>query len=180
MKICTKCNILKSLSNFYKDKRSSDGHYSKCKTCHSSVCMDYQKNHKEDYNTNSKRWSKNNPEKIQSKLKLYRADPKNREKTRQWNANYKSRNKSKINAINAGRRAAQLQATPKWLTAKHKAEIDFFYWLSDTVTGMFGVQHHVDHIEALQGENFRGLHVPWNLQVITAFDNMSKHNKLTA
>lgn len=83
-------------------------------------------------------------------------------------------------AIQAQRNAAKLSATPGWLTKQHRDEIAATYALSATRTASTGVPHNVDHIVPLRSDVVCGLHVPWNLQVITAEANRSKSNSLVA
>lgn len=67
---------------------------------------------------------------------------------------------------------------PGWLTAIQHAQMDEFYDVAVARTMQTGIPHVVDHIHALKGKNFRGLHVPWNLQVVTAIENHAKYNLL--
>jgi len=93
---------------------------------------------------------------------------------------YSKANPAKRNAKNAKRRATKLNATPCWLTKEHFKQIEAFYFEAQQLTLSTGVNHQVDHIYPLQGENVCGLHVPSNLQVLTATENISKSNKFTA
>ena len=69
------------------------------------------------------------------------------------------------------------RATPNWLTSKQLAEIMEIYEEARRITAETGALHVVDHIWPLRGKNSCGLHVPWNLQIVTSAENDSKGNK---
>lgn len=71
-------------------------------------------------------------------------------------------------AANAKRRAAELNAIPSWADLGEIAKI---YLLCPE-------GYHVDHEIPLQGPNVCGLHVEYNLQYLTAEENLKKGNKL--
>lgn len=79
--------------------------------------------------------------------------------------------------VNARRRRFR-QATPNWLDVAQKMEIRLKYRLALELSRRTGVLHVVDHEIPLQGETVCGLHVPWNLRVITQEENLAKSNKL--
>jgi hypothetical protein len=87
-------------------------------------------------------------------------------------------NNPAIAAANGMKRyAAKLKRTPPWLTVQHFKQIENMYERAKIAEDFTGKKHHVDHIEPLQGKNVSGLHVPWNLQVMTASENISKGNR---
>lgn len=112
-----------------------------------------------------------NKQKINLWRRPYKAQWRDRQKTSPYfkakNCHYSSK-----------RRASLLKATPKWLTIEHWLKIEQFYLEAARLTSLTGISHHVDHIHPLQHPDLSGLHVPWNLQVIPAFMNLKKSNKL--
>ena len=86
-------------------------------------------------------------------------------------------NRDVKNSNNAKRRAAKLQATPPWLTTHQLQEIDEHYAMAKELEKVFPWPQHVDHIEALQGNDVCGLHVPWNLQILSRKANLEKGNR---
>jgi 5-methylcytosine-specific restriction endonuclease McrA len=99
------------------------------------------------------------------------------EKTRHKLA-HKQENPDYYKSLVSARRRRFRDATPKWLTAEHKLEIRLKYRLAIELSRRLGVPHAVDHIIPLQGEEVCGLHVPWNMEVITQEQNLKKYNKL--
>lgn len=101
----------------------------------------------------------------------------NRDKHRELTRHWRETNPDKMNAYAAKRRAAKLQRTPNWITQEHLIEIETFYSAAIAFRIYTGHEYHVDHMVPLQGKTVSGLHVPWNLQVILADDNLKKNNK---
>ena len=87
---------------------------------------------------------------------------------------YNRNNKAKILAHRTKRKIKIKRATPSWVDFEAIKKI---YIKRQVVSERTGIQHHVDHIVPLLGKNVCGLHVPWNLQVIPAADNLRKSNK---
>lgn len=124
----------------------------------------------------SKKWQKENIQK-HNKTKLNWAR-KNPQKTRAAISNWQKNNPEKHCANQAKRRSTKIKRTPNWLTKEHFQEINFFYDLAKELTKNTKIEHHVDHIIPLNGKTVSGLHVPWNLQVLTKEQNLRKGNSM--
>ena len=96
---------------------------------------------------------------------------------REYQKAWKERNITWVRADTKARRRKHREATPKWLTKKEKSEIRELYKIAITMSKTTGEQYVVDHIVPLRGEGVCGLHVPWNLRVITQEENLKKSNK---
>jgi hypothetical protein len=86
---------------------------------------------------------------------------------------------SNIGGFRRMRAQSVRQRCPKWLTDKQWHEMDAFYREAARLTRETGTMYHVDHVIPLQGKTVSGLHVPWNLQVITAGENFRKSARLS-
>lgn len=76
----------------------------------------------------------------------------------------------------AKRRARKLNAMPVWLTEEHHQQIQAIYDQRSDLTEEHGIAYDVDHIVPLQNPYVCGLHVPWNLQILTSTENQQKSN----
>lgn len=107
-----------------------------------------------------------------------------------WHAEYREQNREKVRAIKsawmranrgyaralcAKWNAAKLQACPVWVDWD---ALQTIYREAVRVTRETGIKHDVDHIVPLQSPVVCGLHVPWNLQILTRSENARKSNRV--
>lgn len=181
-KICSKCREQKLFTEFNKNKAQRDGYNNNCKIC---VKL-YNSLNANKISERSREYYKINKQRLLDKQDSYRKynidkivqyRKNTRKTTFKYNKKYREDNKLKFLVYSANRRAAKLNATPKWLTKEEHQQIEEFYQISQAFKLYTGQDYHVDHIVPLQGENVCGLHVPWNLQVLEASENIRKSNK---
>lgn len=91
---------------------------------------------------------------------------------------WKDKNLLWVRADTKARRRKHRQATPKWLNRQQKTDIRAFYQAAITMSKTSGEQYVVDHIWPLRSDSVCGLHVPWNLRVVTQQENLAKSNTL--
>ena len=147
---------------------------------------DKWKEYRKRDNEKKKEARKLNPDKHRAYNREYRH--KNPEKMRRLRRRYRERNAEKLHAkekiwrikanrkgMESARRRAELaHRIPSWSDLK---AIDMIYKECQRISKETGIKHNVDHIYPLKGKTVSGLHVPNNLRIIPAIDNLRKHNK---
>lgn len=111
----------------------------------------------------------------ETRRKYYEA---NKEKFKAWTLGWMRKNKAVVNARTMEYHIKKVSSTPNWLNDSMRNDIRRCYAEACELTKTTGVKHHVDHIIPIRGKNVCGLHVPWNLRVITAAENVRKSNKI--
>jgi 5-methylcytosine-specific restriction endonuclease McrA len=101
----------------------------------------------------------------------------NKAKHKEYGKTHYQKNRAEYLASNRYRKALLKQRVPSWLTDSDKKAIVEIYKEARRLTETTGIRHHVDHIVPLQGKTVSGFHVPWNLQILTAEENLRKNNK---
>lgn len=157
-------------------KEYAKNYYKNNKSRHSELVIKYNLENKEELTEYRKRYYIENREKKLKYAKEYRQN--NLELKRQKDKEYALKHPEKLRANKAKRKKAVRKATPNWLTKEQLNEIELFYALAIKLETQTGIEHQVDHIVPIQGKEVCGLHVPWNLQVLTFKENREKSNKL--
>jgi len=107
----------------------------------------------------NRRWYKNNKKQILAQKQKYYSQAK---------ADFYFRNQL--------RRAQKLLATPAWVNLEAIQAVYTEAYRRSREKEDFS--YHVDHIVPLKHSLVCGLHVPWNLRIVPAEENLSKGNKL--
>lgn len=132
-----------------------------------------QYNKREDVKDKKHEWYQANREQV-----IATAAARPPERLREYRNAWKQNNLLQVRADTKARRRKHRQATPPWITRKQKSEIRNLYQIAITMTKTTGEQYVVDHIVPLRSDVVCGLHVPWNLRVMTQEENLKKSNKL--
>jgi 5-methylcytosine-specific restriction endonuclease McrA len=153
---CPRCDTVKDIEDFSIDASRKSGRQCYCRECQLKI---YEGKKEKAKKQRQARYAAN---KDKEKLKM---------------KEYYSSNRAGYRERNALRRASKLSATPSWLTLSDLCRIKSIYIEAQELSKSSGKEWHVDHIVPLQHERVCGLHVPWNLQIITATENYAKSNK---
>lgn len=161
-KKCTTCGAVKSYEEFYAaNQHGKPGRKAICIPCDKIAGKIYRAKNREKERSRQAEWTKNNREKANARV--YR---------------YQKRNPQRASDAASRKYYALKAATPRWLTVGNLVEIKWAYELAKERSLSTGNPHVIDHIIPLQGENICGLHVPWNLQILTRSENSKKGNKV--
>ena len=199
MKKCSKCNTLKSLDSFYKNKNKKadpDGYARWCKDCMKKYCANWYSENREKLDVKNKEWRKQNPDKIRMIEKRYKEkDPiKWRNIFRKWEfRTYHNNLKYRLNQIlssNIRRSLKHNKNGRKWEKLIGYTCEELMKHLEKQFTnGMswnnYG-QWHIDHKIPISVFNFnKPEHIDFqrcwalsNLQPLWAKDNNEKRAKL--
>jgi hypothetical protein len=141
----------------------------------------YAEKHKDKVSSAIKKWNSEHKEKMLEAAKRHYEKIKSNDEFKKLNASkvreWASKNPHKVLEQSARKRATKLKRVPCWLTDSDFKEIKQIYLNAKERSDKEGKKYHVDHIIPLRGKYVSGLHVPSNLRILLAEENLVKSNK---
>ena len=147
MKKCYNCKEFKPHEAYSENRRYRDHLEKRC-----IICVDARR------------------ERDRQRSRDWHACPTNKARAKDW---YQA-NRGRVVEYTAARRADKTGQMPPWAD---RLAIQAIYDKCVEVSEQTGIPHEVDHIIPLNGLKVSGLHIPENLQIITAEENRAKSNK---
>lgn len=178
-KRCTKCKNVLPIELFGKLSSAHDGLKYRCKPCIKIDKAEFAKANPAKVKEWQLNWIKNNPEMVRNSnvKRTLRWNSKNRPKRREMTKKWFDNNPGMRALYCSSRRdACKTQAIP--LSQSQLEQIIEIYKKAKLLSDATGIAHHVDHIIPLRAKKCFGLHVPWNLQIVPAQQNLKKNNKV--
>ena len=159
IKVCIKCRTFKSFAEFYRDAKLLDGKSRECIACNKKSRAAYREANREKERIRNREYKKRCAETVRARVKRWRKENPG-----------KDRAKSRL------RKAQKLNACPPWAKkGEVRKEMQAHYLHAEWLERSTGQSFHVDHIVPLQNDFVCGLHVPANLMVLEASQNVSKN-----
>lgn len=185
MKTCRRCSIEQDESQFHKN--GANGLHTVCKACALAKLAAARVANPDYYRElDRKRYERDREKRRAANVAYCEANKERRsalernryeeqaEAIKARNAAYRAANPDKVYEWNGTRRAMLRNALPPWACRK---EIRAIYDEAKRLSRETGVEHHVDHDIPLAHPLVCGLHVPANLKVLTASENLAKQNR---
>jgi hypothetical protein len=147
-----------------------------CFDCGSERFKKWNYKNRDAQSAKNKRYYAENAEKYREYAKKYRELNPNIGTT--YRKTFRENNPDKIKEYTKNRQNARNLAMPVWLNKTQRNLIKSYYIAAKNIQKQSGIKMDVDHIIPLRGNNVCGLHVPWNLRVISASENRGKHKKV--
>lgn len=204
-KPCTCCKQELPTTEFGPCKNTKSGLSSWCRPCTRERARQRYSQNPKKHHESAKRWAERNPEKVaeyqrtsrrrrRSAISEYRKLPHVREASRKQHRAYVKKHPDKIRQYQrdwyaknshvfillANKRRKIVRLQQAWMTFENSRQIADIYRRCREITKQTGIKHEVDHVMPLNGIDSCGLHVPWNLRIITAAMNRQKGNRIAA
>lgn len=208
-KSCCECKLNLDTSLFYVHKETKDGFGICCKNCIKLINKTKYSKNKENYSKKShayylknsgaiknkasewgkenkekkeashKKWRDSHKEKLRAYSKQYLTVPENKYKKYEAGSRWKKNNLDKVSAYAQNRRAKELQRTPPWAKEIMDDYMKMLCKFRDSLTKHTGIKQSIEHTIPLQGKLISGLHLPYNLEIMSLSKNAEKQNKFT-
>ena len=145
-----------------------------CKLCNSLFELKSHRHPNQEFcsrKCSKTNWVINNPNKNLESKRKYALD--NKEKHVATSEKYRKNNMGYYREYMSLRTRKVTQAKPQWLNEFEEL------WLEEIYDLAIKTCKQVDHIIPITNKIVCGLHVPWNLQLLSSKENQQKHNKFS-